>query len=368
MEQLLGHHAILMVRLMRGPIDDEDKFVRAARDALQRNTDELSDAITSIYGADAGSDFASLWTGHVDSLVAYSRAVADDEDGARKEARQQLTEYADRYGEFITELTGGELSAETVARGVSAHIRHMLGATDSYARGDYGGAFAGERTAYAAMFGQGEAFSGAALKQSTGELPAGFDNPPADLRSALGRLLGEHVELAFDATRAVVTGSPAVEAAAGALNQNTEEIIGALQGALGPEEANRFSQVWAAHIDAVVKFSVAVAEHDDAGQSRARRTLDEFPKQLGAVLPALSEGRVAARTVISALQEHDEHLLQQVTAFAAGDYVTSHDLAYAGYSHMFAIADTLAVALEGHAVGKAPKGGAATGGGGSFRR
>ncbi|HEX7189292.1 MAG TPA: hypothetical protein VF423_13800 [Actinomycetes bacterium] len=368
LEQLLGHHAILMVRLMRGPIDDEEQFVDAAQGALQRNTDELADAITSVYGDDAGSDFASIWTDHIDSLVAYSRALADGDTGARDDAMRDLDRYSSRYGEFIATLTDGELSPDAVADGVSAHIHHMLAATDDYEDGDYEGAFEGERTAYAAMFGTGEALSGAAIRQTTGELPAGFDSPPADLRSALGRLLGEHVELAFDATRAVVAGSPAVDAAAGALNENTEEIIAALQGALGRKTASQFSEIWAAHIDAVVQFAVAVADDDDAAQARARTTLDEFPQQLGTVLPAVSKGRVAASAVIDALQEHDEQLLQQVTAFAAEDYATSHDLAYAGYHHMFAIAETLAVALEGHAVGTAPKGGAATGGGGMSAR
>jgi len=368
MEQLLGHHAILMVRLMRGPIDDEDKFVDAAQGALQRNTDELADAISSVYGADAGSEFAAVWTDHVESLVAYSRAVAAGDDGARDDAMADLDAYSARYGEFIAELTDGELAADAVADGVATHIHHMLAATDDYADGDYEAAFAGERTAYAAMFGQGKALSGAAIRQSTGELPAGFDSPPADLRSALGRLLGEHVELAFDATRAVVAGSPAVEAAAGALDENTQEIITALQGALGPEEAATFSDIWAAHIDAVVQFAVGVADGDDAAQARARAQLDEFPQQLGTVLLALAGGRVAAETVIAALQEHDEHLMQQVTAFAAKDYATSHDLAYAGYAHMFAIADTLAIALEGHAMGSAPRGGAGTGGGGTSAR
>jgi hypothetical protein len=367
MEQLLGHHAILMVRLMRGPIDDQDRFVEAAGSALQRNTDELADAISSVYSDDAGADFAAIWTEHVEALSAYSRAVADRDNDARDKAMAELERYSDRYGEFIATLTDGELSADTVSEGVAAHIHHMLVATDDYGKGDYAKAFSGERTAYAAMFGQGEALSGAAIKQSTGELPAAFDNPPAELRSALGRLLGEHVELAFDATRAIVAGSPSVEGAAGALNDNTEEIITALQGAIGRKAASRFSRIWAAHIDAVVKFAVAVADDDDAAQARARTALDEFPRQLGTVLPAISEGRVAARTVVAALKEHDEHLLQQITAFAAEDYETSHELAYAGYNHMFAIADTLAVALEGHAVGAAPRGGAATGGGGTFR-
>ena len=365
MEKLLGHHAILMVRLMRGSVDGEPDFVEAADGALQRNTEELSGAVSSVYGEESAAKFSALWTEHVESLTAYSRALADEDDAAADAAKADLDAYSAKYGEFISGVTEGELTSSAVADDVGAHIQHLLDVTDSYAAGDYAEAFAGERTAYAAMFGTGKAISGAAVSPGSGELPAGFDSAPAELRSALGRLLGEHVELAFDATRAVVSGNAAAEAAAGALNENTQEIIAAMQGALGTKTGKEFSRIWAAHINAVVTFSIAVADADDEAQARARTTLDEFPRQLGAVLPAVSGGKVAADTVIAALRQHDQQLLQQVTAYAAKDYSTSHDLAYEGYDHMFAIANTLAEALEGSMAGSAPRGGAGTGGGGT---
>ncbi len=365
MEKLLGHHAILMVRLMRGSVDGEPEFVEAADGALQRNTEELSGAVSTVYGEETASKFSGLWTEHVQSLTAYSKGVADDDDAAMDAAKADLDSYSAKYGEFISEVTEGELASDAVADDVGGHIQHLIDVTDAYAAGDYAAAFAGERTAYAAMFGTGKAISGAAVSPGSGELPAGFDSAPAELRSALGRLLGEHVELAFDATRAVVSGNAAAEAAAGALNENTQEIIAAMQGALGTKTGKEFSRIWAAHINAVVTFSVAVADADDEAQARARTTLDEFPRQLGAVLPAVSGGKVAADTVIAALRQHDQQLLQQVTAYAAKDYSTSHDLAYEGYDHLFAIANTLAEALEGSMAGSAPRGGAGTGGGGT---
>jgi hypothetical protein len=366
LERLLGHHAVLMVRLMRGTVEGEDRFVDAARDAIERNTDELANALSTVYDEDAVVHFVSLWTDHVDALVRYSRALADGDQEGQDQAEETLDRYSDEYGKFVESITEKEVSAETVTQKVAEHVHHLVGATDAYESGDYRSAYAGERTAYAAMFGQGKALSRAALRQS-GELAAGFGSPATDLRSVLGRLLGEHVELAFDATRAVVVGSPSAKAAAGALDQNTQEIISAMQGALGDDTAGTFSDIWAAHIDALVQFSVAVADDDAEGQARARATLDRFPRQLGQVLPAVARGRVAAQAVIAALQQHDEQLLQQVTAFAARDYATSHELAYEGYDHMFAIADTLARALEGHAAGAAPRGGAATGAGGTAR-
>ncbi len=368
LEQVLGHHAILMVRLMRGPVDEEPKFVDAAQDALARNTDELVGAVSAVYGTSAGQAFRALWNEHVDALKAYSVALADGDDSEMKKEMDTLDAYAAKYGEAVSQLTQGRLSAAAVTKGVAKHIHHLVAAADAYAAKDYDEAFAMERMAYAGMFGTGKALAGAATESSSGELPAGFDNPPAQLRSALGRLLGEHVELAFDATRAVVTGNPSANAAAQALDGNTQDIITAMRSVLGASAAAQFSQVWAGHIDALVAFAVAVADKDAAAQSAARTRLDKFPERLGDVLPSASHGAVSATTVIDALHEHDQQLLQQVTSYAAGDYVTSHAIAYDGYLHMHDIASTLADVLEGRAAGDSPRGGAATGGGWLGRR
>ena len=368
LEQTLGHHAILMIRLMRGPFDKEPGFVAAADGALARNTDELVAAVSSVYGKSAGSAFRTLWVEHVDALKAYSEALADGDDSAKKKAMDTLDAYAAKYGAAVSKLTHGRLPAAAVSKGVAEHIHHMVAATDAYAAKDYGEAFAMERMAYAGMFSTGKALAGAATAGSSGELPAGFDNPPAQLRSALGRLLGEHVELAFDATRAVVSGNPSADAAAKALNGNTQDIITAMRSVLGASAAAKFSAVWAGHIDALVSFAVAVADKDAAAQSAARTRLDKFPGQLGDVLPSVSHGAVSAKTVIDALHEHDQQLLQQVTSYAAGDYATSHEIAYEGYLHMHDIAATLADVLEGRAAGDSPRGGAATGGGWLARR
>ena len=368
LERLLGHHAVLMIRLMRGPIDKEPTFVVAAQQALDRNTNELVSAVAQVYGADAGTEFRSMWQEHIAALQQYSQAVASGDADGRRQASSTLRSYSAQYGDLIERVTHGRLASAVVAEGVARHIRHMVRATDAYADGHYEQAFEMERVAYAAMFATGKALAGAAHHDAHGELPVAVDSPSESLRSGLGRLLGEHVELAFDATRAIVAGQPAAGAAAQALNANTADILAAMNGAVGAEAASSFGEVWATHIDALVAFSVAVADNDDAAQSKARASLDRFPGRLSSLLAPLSHGNVAAAPVVAALREHDQQLLQQVTAYAARDYATAHKLAYAGYDHMFAIAGTLADVLAGRSAAAAPHGGAGTGGGGMTHR
>jgi hypothetical protein len=95
LEQLLGHHAVLMLRLMRGTVDGEADFVAAADSALDRNTDSLRSAVTLVYDEAAGAGFASLWDQHVDSLVDYSAALADGSVVERAAAVNDLDRYAE---------------------------------------------------------------------------------------------------------------------------------------------------------------------------------------------------------------------------------------------------------------------------------
>ena len=364
LEELLGEHAILMVRRMRGSIDGERQFIDAAQGVLDENTNELVAAVSSVYGSAVGAQFRRSWQDHIGGLIAYSDALARRDVPAEKKARAALAAYVTQYGTLIATATHGRLQAAAVSRDVAAHVDHLLMQVDAYAQKDYPRAFALEREAYAMMFSTGKVLAGAmATTRPSGELPAGFDSTPERLRSALGMLLGEHAELAFDATRAVVAGSPTAVPAAQTLDENTRDIIAAMQAALGQAAAQKFGAVWADHIDALVAFAVAVAKGDDVGQAAARRRLDAFPAQLGALLTPLAAGRVQEQTVLAAMREHDAQLLQQVTAYAARDYPHAQDIAYAGYAHMFAIATTLAAVLEGRASSAAPLGGAATGGG-----
>jgi hypothetical protein len=372
MERLLGQHAVLAVRLMQAPADvaagsKDNGFVATARDALQRNSRDLGRAVATMHGRRAGAQLAALWRQRVVALEAYGTARASGDEAAATAAQQDLARTAARYGQLVAELAGaGKSSARQAAADLQARTQPLLASTDAYAAGQYPAASTRARAAYAALFRQGLAFSVQATPGHARGRTARFAGQATDLRSALGELFGEHAALAFDAGRAVVSGSPAAPATADALNANTAAVVEAIRAALGPKEAAAVSQVWAAHVDALMQFSIAVAGSDDAAQAQARATLDQFPARLGSVLAGVAGGP-AGRTLARSLQLHDQQLLQQVTAFAAGDYESSAHLASHGYNHMFGVALVLADALESRATAAAPRRGARTGAGGMAR-
>ena len=365
LEQLLGQHAILAVRLMRGEFNKSPDFLEAATSALGLNTTELSAVVSAAYGAEGGEQFKRLWTQHVTSLFAYSKALAAKDTAAQQKALTDLDKYTKEYGAFISAATGGELAQDQVASNVGGHIHHLISQIDAYAKGDYAAAYKLEREAYAGMFTTGKGLAGATVSSQPGELPAGFDDPPQQLRSALGQLLGEHSELVVDVTRAALAKSPEFEQATVALDANTRELGGAIAAVFGSDAATAFGDLWADHVEAVVEFTSAVVEKDAGGQADARAKLDTWGDEFGTFLATAVKDKKAAAAFVEVAHHHDEQLLTSITSFAAGDYSMAHQITYEGYQYMFAIADNLAKAIESGKVKQMPKGGAATGGGGA---
>lgn len=349
LEQAFGHHTILMVRLMRGQISHDAPFAESAAKALRENTADLTGAIAAAYGQPRAEAFQTAWEQRIDALSSYGEALAAKDPKALAGAKAALdTQRAVGLGAPAAALEASEAS--------------LLAQADDYAAGNFAAAYANERRAYAAMF-------GAANVMATTAMP-GPVAVPEQLRSQLVQLLGEHVELSFDATRAVVAGRSGAEAqaAAVALDGNNKDLLAGMTAAVGPAPTATFGEIWGRHIDALLQFAVAVQHKDQNGQTAARATFGEFPQQLAVLLARISSQRSAAGNVVANLQQHDQQLLQQVTATAAHDDEGAQEIANAAYDRMFVIAGTVAQALERKAAMSMPRGAAATGLGGMAGR
>lgn len=73
------------------------------------------------------------------------------------------------------------------------------------------------------------------------------DTAAAELRTSLGHLLSEHAYLAVEAMRRGAEGSADFEAAAGALNANTEDLSAAITSVYGEEAGAQFNEIWTNH-------------------------------------------------------------------------------------------------------------------------
>ena len=361
LEQLLGQHAILTVRLTRARLRGDEDLAQSADEALSKNAADIAASIGAVYGAEAAETFEQAWFNHVTYVFNYARGVADDDAAVTSEARRQLDGYTTELSEYLAEATHQAMPADVVADELHMHVDELLEQVDAYAAEDYERAFQLERECYAHMFPFGKALAAGIVTGEGGELPAEFASPAAELQSQLGMSLGEHAELAVDAMRSGISGLPDFPAAAGALDQNTSELTGTIESVFGAESARSFQALWGDHIDAFVAYTQALAQQDEAAQEAAQDRLTGFNSEFANFLSTSTDGRLGTAALAEAFIMHEDMLLKQINAYAAADYTTAHQVSYEAYQHMFALAEQAATAIGETVAEGSPKGGAGTG-------
>jgi hypothetical protein len=167
----------------------------------------------------------------------------------------------------------------------------------------------------------------------------------SDLRVTLNKLLGEHVTLAASATGAALQGEEEeFEAAAAALNANSQDIAGAIGVVYGKDAQDAFLPLWQKHIGFVVDYTMAVAKKDMAGKQKAVDALLAYAEDFGAFLNA-ANNRLPKDAVAELVRGHITSLAPVIDAQAAGDYPASYKAEREAYAHMQHIADALASAI-----------------------
>lgn len=168
----------------------------------------------------------------------------------------------------------------------------------------------------------------------------------SDLRSLLGRQLGEHAALAMNATNLGVTGSPAFPAAAKALDRNSVALSKSIAAVYGKSAGNAFLNgkfQWRDHIGFFVDYTVAVAKKDVAGQKKAVATLQRYTVEHGKLLGGATG--LPPKAVQADLLQHVLELKAQLDAYAKKQYAQAASLYQDAYAHMFMTADLLANAI-----------------------
>ena len=360
-EQLLGLHALLAVRQMRSVVAAAPAFGQVVGVSLQTNTDELTRLVASAYGGAQADRFTSLWQRHLGDLMAYAKGVAGHDPSATTTARAALLADADAYGAWLQGASKGRVRASDAAVGVRMHVTELMAQADAYAARDYGRADQLERMAYEHMFTAGAALAKASV---TPEAAVGLDTPPEKLRSAFAMLLGEHLELIVEAQRATFAGTPQFQAAAAQVNANTTALTKAMAALVGPTKAEEFETAWANHVEGLMAYTAAVAGNDQNAEGVAKQNLDGFAERLALYFSDIVHNVLATDPLTKAITAHDQHLIDQVDAYAAKDYPRAQQMERDGYGQMLGVANLLMDAIQRTVKPQLPAGGSKTGGGG----
>ena len=174
--------------------------------------------VGSLFGDQAATAFRGLWTDHVTAFFNYSRGLATERH------RRPGTTRARSWSTFENQAwptssprrrRDGCPATRPVQRSSARRPPHRAGRRLRGQRLRRGPTTL-YREAYAHTFGLGHTLAATLLPP---DQAAALDQPSWRLRSALDRLLGEHVALAVAALRAGATNSPDFPAAADALER-----------------------------------------------------------------------------------------------------------------------------------------------------
>ena len=116
----------------------------------------------------------------------------------------------------------GTAARDAARQAVQTHVDHLLAQADAYAAKHYARSDALYRESYAHTFDVGHTLAATLLPP---DQAAGLDQPSWRLRSALDRLLGEHVALAVAVLRAGGTNRRLVQ-----LKQGAEVVVDRADG------------------------------------------------------------------------------------------------------------------------------------------
>lgn len=175
--------------------------------------------------------------------------------------------------------------------------------------------------------------------------PASASMSRSDLRATLNTLLQEHIFLAANATGAALGGrTPEFQAAAGALDGNSQDIARAIGSVYGADAGTAFLNLWRRHIGFVVDYTTGVAKNDKAAQDKAVGALVQYTQDFGAFL-AGANPNLPKDAVAGLVKTHVLTLKDVIDAQATKDQVKAYAALRTAGMHMSMIANPLADAI-----------------------
>jgi hypothetical protein len=360
LEALVGQHSVLASDMMRARVRADSDLAQAADAALGKNTEAMGNQLQPAIGAPAREQFEKMWAEHIAALFIYSRGLATGDDAALEDARHELVEYEDELAEFFAAESKGRWSRSAARAALRRHSEHLVRAADAYAAKNYESAAKLYRHSYSQTFDLGTTLARALLPPSVAKA---LDRPSLRLRSALTKLLGEHVSLVTAAMRSSLGDRDDFAAMGAAVNANTLGLTAAIDSLFGAAAAKGFQAQWADHVDQLMAYTTAVVNGDAAGRERARRELRTFERSFAGFLNTATQDRLGRAALAQTFLLHDRMLLAEIDAFAAKDFQQAHDLSYRAYEDMFTVSGQLARAIGATIAGRLPRGGSQTGGG-----
>ena len=169
---LLGEHMELIVEAQRATFAGAPQF-KAAAAQVNANTTALTKAMAAIVGPTKAAEFQTAWANHVEGLLAYTAAVAGNDQNAKTVAKQNLDGFAERLALYFSDTVKKVLAADPLTKAITAHDQHLIDHVDAYAAKDYPRAQQMELEGYQQMLEVANTLVGAIQRTVKPQLPVG---------------------------------------------------------------------------------------------------------------------------------------------------------------------------------------------------
>jgi hypothetical protein len=142
-------HVYLAARATGAALGGREAEFKAAADALDANSIDLSKMIGAAYGTDAERAFLPSWRKHIGFVVDYTQGLAAKDQAKQQKAVADLTSYSQDFGAFLNSANG--LPKDAVAALVMDHILTLKTVIDAQAAGDQAAVYDSLRSAMGHM-------------------------------------------------------------------------------------------------------------------------------------------------------------------------------------------------------------------------
>ncbi|CAH1205086.1 hypothetical protein PAECIP111893_02285 [Paenibacillus plantiphilus] len=188
--QLLGEHGALSTIAMQKSVDNAADF-NAVAAALSSNTNELSDAIGSIYDQSSADAFKTLWASHIGYLIDYAKATANNNVDGRAKAVEDLEKYRAAQAKFFAAANPLYFKEFEIAAMLKVHIDHLIFGFNKYVQKDHELAFDEMHATYSHMFVTADSLASGITAQFNYQVPESeTTRPPAPQQSTVTMKVG----------------------------------------------------------------------------------------------------------------------------------------------------------------------------------
>jgi hypothetical protein len=169
---LLGEHLELIIDAQRATFAGAPEF-KAAAAQVNANTATLTKAMAGIVGPTKAAEFQAAWANHVEGLLAYSTAVAGNDEAAKQTAAQNLSGFGARLALYFSDIVRNELPVQALTDVLGVHDKHLIDQVNAYAADDYAKAEKLQLEGYQQMLGVANTLVDAIQRTVKSGLPVG---------------------------------------------------------------------------------------------------------------------------------------------------------------------------------------------------